>query len=218
MAIVLASASPRRKELMGLITQNFEVLPLAVKEDGVKGSTPARLAQKLSELKCRAGALRRPYDVVIGCDTVVEYNERVFGKPANEEDARVMLSTLQGHTHKVHTGVCVFYDGSETEFVCTTYVSFLPMSNEEIDAYIATGEPMDKAGAYGIQGAASKFIDGVQGDYFNVVGLPVSRLYHLLQGLGVLETTAAAVPQTEAEAETTEPTAPQADTVPAGGE
>lgn len=186
MALILASASPRRKELMQMITPEFRVMPLHVPEQGVTAPTPAQLAQKLSEMKCRAAALRCPYDVIIGCDTVVEYNGLVFGKPKDAEDARRMLRTLAGRTHLVHTGVCVFYDGSETEFVTTTRVSFLPVSDEDIDAYIATGDPMDKAGAYGIQGTAARFVEGIQGCYYNVMGLPVSRLYQTLSAMGVL--------------------------------
>lgn len=183
MDIILASASPRRKELMQLITQDFTVVVSAVEESALKADTPKALAQLLAIEKCKAVAQDYPASVVIGCDTVVDVDGEVFGKPENTQEAERMLQQLSGRNHLVHTGVCMEIDGKQTTFTETTKVFFHPITKQELKQYLSTQEPYDKAGAYGIQGAAAKFVAGIEGCYFNVVGLPVSAIYQTLQKL-----------------------------------
>lgn len=151
--LILASQSPRRKELLSLYTTDFTVCVSDFDEDAVTADTPARLVEQLARGKCLAVAKEHPGAVVLGCDTVVDVNGEVFGKPHSPDDARRMLRALSGATHYVHTGVCVS-DGTRTEsFVDTCKVTFFPLSEEEIERYAATEEPYDKAGAYAIQAA-----------------------------------------------------------------
>lgn len=203
MRIILASASPRRKELLGQAGYDFEVEVSEVDESVVSGS-PREMVEQLSEIKAGAVALRyRTGEIqngeealrhraggiqngeedvlVIGSDTVVVLDGRVLGKPGDEEDAFRMLKDLSGKAHQVYTGVTLIYcnDGRELKrrsFSECTEVVMRSISDREIRDYIATGEPMDKAGAYGIQGKAAVFISGIRGDYYNVVGLPICRL------------------------------------------
>lgn len=185
MNIILASASPRRKELLSLITEDFSVVPSLFDEEGATADTPKELALLLACKKAES-ILFGPDDLVIGCDTVVAApGGGVFGKPDCEEHAREMLRALSGHTHAVYTGVCVLYRGKKRTFAERTDVTFYPLTDEEIDAYIRTGEPFDKAGAYGIQGGARLFVKAIRGDYSNVVGLPAARLYRVLREFGV---------------------------------
>lgn len=201
MQIILASASPRRKELLEQIGAEFTICP-AKGEEIITKDLPQEVVQELAGQKARevaAGILAyneshpdlvTPQDsLVIGADTVVAYKDRILGKPKDETDAEEMLSLLAGNTHSVYTGVAlVFMDASgragEKLFYEKTDVSVYPMTQEEIRRYIATGDPMDKAGAYGIQGCFAKHIRGIAGDYNNVVGLPVARLYQELKELG----------------------------------
>lgn len=185
MAIILASASPRRKELLRLITPDFEVVTSSVDESAVRADSPSGLALALACAKCEDVARTHFSDAVIGCDTVVEAGGKVLGKPRDKADARRMLQMYSGRSHLVHTGVCVQKAGLREKFTVTTRVTFCPMTRAEIEAYISTDEPYDKAGAYGIQGTAARFVCGVEGCYFNVMGLPVSRLYAALKSLGV---------------------------------
>ena len=180
MALILASGSPRRRELMALITPDYTVITSDVDEGKIAADTPAHLAQNLASAKARAVAKLRPGDIVCGFDTVVDCGGEVFGKPKDEADALRMLRALSGRTHKVHTGVCVS-DGVRTEsFVDSCKVTFFPISEEEIDAYTATKEPYDKAGAYAVQGRAALWLDRIEGDYYTIMGLPVSRTARLL--------------------------------------
>ena len=179
--LILASGSPRRKELLSLYTTEFAVCVSDFDESAVTADTPAHLVEQLARGKCLAVAKEHPGAVVLGCDTVVDVNGEVFGKPHDVEDAKRMLRALSGMTHKVHTGVCVS-DGTRTEsFVDTCEVSFFPLSEEEIDRYTATEEPYDKAGAYAIQGRAALWLDAIRGDYYTIMGLPVSRTVRLLE-------------------------------------
>ena len=142
--------------------------------------TPAHLVEQLARGKCLAVSAQHPGAVVIGCDTVVDVNGEVFGKPHSEEDAKRMLRALSGAAHEVHTGVCIS-DGTRTEsFVDSCRVTFFPLSGEEIDFYASTAEPYDKAGAYAIQGRAALWLDRIEGDYYTIMGLPVSRTVQLL--------------------------------------
>ena len=181
MNLILASGSPRRKELLRLYTTDFEICVSAFDEAAVTADTPAQLVEKLARGKCLAVAAEHPGAVVLGCDTVVDVGGEVFGKPHSAEDAKRMLRALSGATHAVHTGVCIS-DGSRTEsFVDSCKVTFFPIPEAEIDAYTATQEPYDKAGAYAIQGRAALWLDRIEGDYYTIMGLPVSRVVQLLQ-------------------------------------
>ena len=200
--IILASASPRRRELLEQIGLTFEVCP-AKGEEIITKSAPEEAVQELARAKAREvaamvrqygvrhGELVTPQDmIVIGADTVVAADGQILGKPGDEEDAFGMLSLLSGRSHAVYTGVAlVFLDQSgragEHVFYERTIVSMREMSEKEIRRYIATGEPMDKAGAYGIQGKCAIYIDKIDGDYNNVVGLPVAALYRELKKLGI---------------------------------
>ena len=176
MTWILASASPRRKELLRLIHPDFTVVPSDAEEILPDDISPERAPEYLASLKARAVAQKYPDDLVIGADTAVILGRRIYGKPADAEDARQMLSQLSGREHKVITGCCLCCRGRERVFSQKTLVRFFPLTAEEIDRYVATGEPMDKAGAYGIQEQGALLVDTVLGDYFNVVGLPVARL------------------------------------------
>lgn len=183
--LILASASPRRRELLSLTGLPFTVMA-GNGEEVISTEDPARAVSELSRQKAEAVLLRtEDGDTVIGADTVVALDGRILGKPADKADAFRMLRMLQGRDHAVYTGVTILKKNSGTApvtFAERTAVHVLPMSDEEIRAYIATGEPMDKAGAYGIQGRFAVYVAGIEGDYQNVVGLPVSRLYGYLKG------------------------------------
>lgn len=181
MKLILASGSPRRRELLALYTPHFEVCASDFDESSVTAESPAALVEKLACGKCLAVAKTHPSCVVLGCDTVVDVGGEVFGKPHSRADAERMLRALSGAEHIVHTGVCVS-DGARTEhFVDSCRVRFFALSEEEIEAYTATDEPYDKAGAYAIQGRAALWLDGIDGDYYTIMGLPVSRTARLLE-------------------------------------
>ena len=199
--IILASASPRRKDLLEQIGLEFEICP-AKGEEIIIESRPDAVVLELSRQKAEEVAagvltyneqrpdLATPQDIlVIGADTVVAYEDEILGKPKDENDAKRMLSLLQGNTHSVYTGITlVFIDKSgrtgEHRFYEKTDVTMYPMSDEEMERYIASGEPMDKAGSYGIQGRCAIYVKEIKGDYNNVVGLPVARLYQELKRVG----------------------------------
>lgn len=183
--IVLASASPRRRELLHVLLDEFEIQPAVGEECTPNAGDAASIVRSLALAKAREVAANRPSDLVIGADTVVELEGRILGKPANGEAAVEMLRQLSGKRHRVHTGLAVMRDGVELNDAVESTVCFRELSEAEIAAYVATGEPMDKAGAYAIQGKASLFIEGIEGDYFNIVGLPLYRLGGLLQQFGV---------------------------------
>ena len=181
MDLILASGSPRRKELLSLYTTDFTVCASDFDESAVTADTPAHLVEKLARGKCLAVAAQHPGAVVIGCDTVVDVKGKVFGKPHSTEDAKRMLRALSGTTHEVHTGVCVS-DGVRTQsFVDSCRVTFFPIPEHEIEQYTATKEPYDKAGAYAIQGRAALWLDRIEGDYYTIMGLPVSRTVQLVE-------------------------------------
>ena len=185
--IILASASPRRKELLGILTPQFDVIVADADEDKIDKGLPVHLyVQELAMLKAAAtvhkvGRLKN--SVVIGADTVVYHKDKILGKPKNGEDAFEMLCSLSGDCHSVYTGICVInpYDAKIVCKYCKTDVYFKELSPDTIMGYIATGEPMDKAGAYGIQGKGAMLVDRIDGDYHNVVGLPISALSDLLR-------------------------------------
>lgn len=179
--LILASASPRRAELLRNAAIPFIVDPAHVPEQPLPGEAPLDYAQRLARDKARAVFARHPNDAVLGADTVVVVNNDLLEKPADAEDAARMLRLLSGRIHRVITGICLITAGFERTMAETTQVTFAPISEEEIAAYVRSGEPMDKAGAYGIQGIASRWATAIQGCYFNVVGLPVARVYATLR-------------------------------------
>ena len=178
--LILASGSPRRRELLSLITDEFEVLVSGCDEFVPEGTPAEKVPAILAEQKALAVAKLRPEDSVIGSDTVVVLNDEIFGKPKDKEHAHAMLKALSGKKHFVYTGVAVAEKGSVRSVVQKTEVEFYELSDETIEKYIATGEPMDKAGAYGIQGKGSVLVKGIIGDYFNVMGLPVAETARFL--------------------------------------
>lgn len=174
--IILASKSPRRQELLKTITENFICIPSEAEEIIPDNIETDEVSTYLASLKARDIYSSNSSDLVIGCDTVVINNDTILGKPKNPEDAFNMLKSLSGNTHKVITGCCIIYNEKEYTFKSVTEVEFYPLTDDEINAYINTDEPFDKAGAYGIQGRGSLFVKAIKGDYFNVVGLPISLL------------------------------------------
>jgi septum formation protein len=187
--IILASASIRRAELLKKITSNFEIMVSDFHEDGVPFSgNCGDYVMTLAKGKAMDvfSNVKGP-STIIGCDTIVYLKGKVLGKPKDCTEAFEMLSHLSDNTHEVYTGIAIINTETEkisTEYVCTK-VKFSKLSVEEINSYIATGEPFDKAGAYGIQGAASLFVEEIKGCYYSVVGLPVNKLYFMLREMGV---------------------------------
>lgn len=181
--LILASKSPRRQEILREAGFIFEVRPSNVPELLAAGEKPQDYVQRLAREKARA-ADAGPDDIVLAADTVVVLRNEVLEKPADAADAARMLKKLSGHTHEVFTGICLRRGAGEIVDLARTKVHFVRLKPDEIREYVASGEPMDKAGAYGIQGLASKFIRRVEGCYFNVVGLPVSLVYKHYKALG----------------------------------
>lgn len=208
--IILASQSPRRQEILSLGGYEYKVCVSSAEEqippEELENLTPQELVEKLARVKaedvyrgnCSKNMEKSTTDnqaadsveeiTVIGADTVVAVDGCVLGKPKTEDEAKQMLARLSGRTHDVFTGVCILWTNPDTPaeiqgntFHCHTKVTFYPMTEEEIDNYVATGDCMDKAGAYGIQSGAAKYIQGIEGDYLNVVGLPLSKIYHVLR-------------------------------------
>jgi len=186
-AVVLASASPRRHELLDMIGIAHDVDPADIDESPRAGEPPIGYALRMAREKGYAVAARRADSLVISADTIVVLDDRVFGKPMDEADARRMLRALSGRTHVVHTAVAVLREGGRTmeSAVESTRVTFRALEDREIAAYVATGEPLDKAGAYGIQGYGATIVERVEGDYFAVMGLALRRLVALLERAGV---------------------------------
>lgn len=189
--VILASGSPRRKELLEQMGLTFQILP-SKKEEKQIGETPAQIVEGLSRQKAQdvAEQILPEQAMVIGADTIVVCDGEIMGKPQSEEEACQMIGMLQGRTHQVYTGVTV----AETErradgenkiaydtFSCCTQVKVFPMDEAEIQSYVALGESMDKAGAYGIQGGFGMYVEGIEGDYNNVLGLPISALYQKIK-------------------------------------
>lgn len=174
--IILASASPRRKELLETAGAEFEIIVADVDETVPEGTKPEDAAVMTAEKKAVAVAENHKDSIVIGADTIVVADGRILGKPADKADACRMLSMLSGVEHKVITGVCLARGDKKITFAQVSKVKFYDLTDEEINAYVETGEPMDKAGAYGIQGKGCVLVEKIEGDYFNIVGLPVARV------------------------------------------
>ena len=183
MKLILASASPRRRELLRYITEDFTVRVSHAEETTPEGLTPEETVQYLAGLKAAAVFTGDPEEVIVASDTIVVIDGRILGKPHSEEEARAMLRTLSGRTHTVFTGVCVKTAAAERVFAERSEVTFYPLSDGEIRDYVATGEPMDKAGSYGIQGKGSLLVKKIDGDFYNVMGLPVAALSRALREL-----------------------------------
>lgn len=181
MDIILASASPRRLELMRLISEKFEVIPADVEEILPDKISALDAAEYLAKLKAESVAANNPSALVIGCDTAVIVDNEVLGKPKDARDAFSMLSKLSGREHSVVTGCALCYGGKTVSFSEETKVIFYELTDKEILDYIATNECNDKAGSYGIQGRGALLVKSIVGDYFNVVGMPVSRLNREIQ-------------------------------------
>jgi len=187
MSIILASASPRRKELLEMLgVKELKIVPARGEEIAPENAAPGELVEVLSLAKAReVEAKCRKDDVIIAADTVVVYEGRVYGKPHTKERAVEMLTELSGKYHQVYTGVTVIKDGAAHCKNEMTAVKFREMTQREIEAYVATGEPMDKAGSYGAQGKGALFVERIEGDFFNVMGLPLCMLGQILNELGV---------------------------------
>jgi septum formation protein len=183
MSLILASASPRRSELLRNAGISFTVEPAHIAEQPLPDEQPLQYAQRLARDKARAIFARHPDNVVLGADTVVVVDQHLLEKPRDTADAERMLGLLSGRSHQVITGVCLVAKGYEQTEAEITEVRFSTLSESEIASYVETGEPMDKAGAYAIQGMASRWVERIDGCYFNVVGLPVPRLYRMLRAL-----------------------------------
>ena len=183
--VILASASPRRRELLALIGIAHEVRPADIDESYLEGETPHAHAERLAREKAAAIAAADPEAVTIGSDTIVVVDGRVLGKPRDVAHAQEMLRMLSGRSHEVMTGVATTWRGRTLSGVETVGVTFRELDAGDIDGYIATGEPMDKAGAYGIQGFGATIVTRVHGDYFAVMGLPLNRLVRQLEALGL---------------------------------
>jgi septum formation protein len=179
--LVLASSSPRRAELLRSAGIPFATQPSDVDETARPGERPLDYALRMAREKAHAVAALRPNDTVLGADTIVVVDNDILGKPRDADDARAMLRRLSGRWHEVTSAVCLVVDGRERLEHATTRVEFSALSDDDIAGYVALGEPMDKAGAYGIQGIAARWIPRIEGDYSNVVGLPVALVWRMLR-------------------------------------
>ena len=179
--IILASQSPRRRELLRDITDEFLVVPSSCDETVPKDIKPHDIPQYLAQMKAKDVAKSYSDSIVIGSDTIVIVDDEVLNKPKDEEDARQMLKMLSDRRHSVVTGCALVYGDKCHSFSVETQVEFFKLTDSEIDKYVESGDPMDKAGAYGIQSKGKTLVKGIYGDYFNVVGLPVGRLKRELQ-------------------------------------
>jgi septum formation protein len=184
--LVLASASPRRQQLLRNAGIPFVAQPANIPEVAREREEPQSFAERMAREKALLVFRVRPDDFVLGADTIVVVDDLILGKPRGAADATRMLRLLAGRTHRVITGVCLVGPGFEDVRSETTFVTMEAFNDEDVRSYIATGEPMDKAGAYAIQGRASRWVSRIEGDYFNVVGLPVSLVSRMMQERGVV--------------------------------
>ncbi|MBR4002821.1 MAG: septum formation inhibitor Maf [Clostridia bacterium] len=187
MEIILASKSPRRKELLSTIVNDFKIIESTFDESSIKINNPKKLVKALAQGKCEK-VFNETTGVrcVIGADSIVVVNNKVLGKPKTEEKAKEMLRLISGTKHQVLTGMCIKYTFdnelvSQLSFVCSSTVYFKKLDEKEIEEYVNSKEPLDKAGAYAIQGLAGKFVEKINGSFHNIVGLPVAQLYSVLK-------------------------------------
>ena len=183
MELILASASPRRREILAAAGIGCRVVTSGIEESPLPGEAPEMYARRLALEKAEAVARQEP-GLILAADTIVVLGESILEKPADPEDAGRMLAMLAGHSHQVITGIAIVHPGGVVVDAERTWVRFSPLASDEIRDYVATGEPLGKAGAYAIQGRASRFVASIEGCYFNVVGLPLSRVYRHLRDLG----------------------------------
>ena len=176
MDVILASASPRRKSLLSMLYSDFKIMPSDIREMVPKDLSVEKCPEYLAQSKAETVSQGREKSLVIGCDTSVIIDGTILNKPRDTNDARTMMNMLSGNVHKVITGCCICYLGKSYAFSVTTEVEFFDLTEKEIEDYIATSEPYDKAGGYAIQGKGAMFVKSIHGDYYNVVGLPVARL------------------------------------------
>ena len=185
--IILASSSPRRRELMTMIGLDYRIETSGEEEVQPVGLPPAEYVKTLAVQKALPVARLHPNDCVIGADTIVLLEGEILGKPHTPEVAVQYLTRMQGKTHVVYTGLAALKDGHVDVRHCETSVTFAPMTKGEIESYVATGEPLDKAGAYGVQGPGGVFVERIEGNYFNVIGLPLPLLYRMLIDAGEIK-------------------------------
>ncbi len=183
-SIILASGSPRRRDLLNLIHLPFEVV-ISGADERVSAQAPSELVQLLSQRKAAAVAAEHPDRVVVAADTIVYLDGEVLGKPQDAADAARMLRRLSGRAHIVYTGYTVQQGSRVVTDLAATTVHFRPLDDAEIDRYVASGEPMDKAGAYAVQGGGARFVTGIEGDFYNVIGLPLCQLVLTLRQFGI---------------------------------
>ncbi|MFY4774721.1 Maf family protein [Metabacillus sp. RGM 3146] len=183
-SLILASGSPRRKELLEIIGLPFTIIKSDMEEVVEENASPEETASSLAYQKALLIAEQYPDAYIIGADTVVTIEGKILGKPSNVKEAIQTLSLLSGKTHMVMTGVSICYKGKNKTFCEKTEVTFWDLSHDEIESYVSTGEPMDKAGSYGIQGKGSLLVKEIKGDYFSVVGLPLAKTYRELKKMG----------------------------------
>lgn len=181
--LLLASSSPRRSELLKMAGYEFTVVPANVSETFLHGTPPMQIVEQLSARKAQAVAKQHPEATVLAADTVVVFKGRILGKPKDAEAAKAMLKLLSANVHQVYTGYTVISGKKLINGHECTSVEFYTLSQSEIDAYIETEEPFDKAGAYGIQGRGALFVKRINGDYYNIVGLPIAKIHRILTGL-----------------------------------
>ncbi len=179
--IVLASASPRRKDILTTAGVEFKTAVSQAEERLDPALPPGEAAAQAARVKAGDVAKTYPDDCVVGADTIVVLDGEILGKPKDKADAVAMLKKLSGREHTVYTGVCIIKDGAESCFSEATNVEFYPLTETEIEEYVETGEPMDKAGAYGIQGIGCALVRGITGDYFNVMGFPIARVLRAIR-------------------------------------
>jgi septum formation protein len=179
--LILASGSPRRSEILNSVGWDFEKIVADIDESEIDGESPENYVQRLAQEKAEFVAKNHPNRTVLGADTTVVINNQILGKPLDTEDARRMLRLLSGNWHEVLTGVAVVKNDKTNVGIQRTKVKFVSMNEAEIDYLVTFGEPLDKAGAYAVQAQAALFIEGIEGDYWNVVGLPISLVYRLME-------------------------------------
>jgi septum formation protein len=178
--LILASGSPRRSEILTSVGWEFEKIVADIDESEIEGESPENYVQRLAKKKAEVVAQNNPNRIVLGADTTVVINNQILGKPVDLDDARRMLRLLSGNWHEVLTGVAVVKDGETRVGIQSTKVKFAELSEAEVEYLVMFGEPLDKAGAYAVQAQAALFIEGIEGDYWNVVGLPISLVYRLM--------------------------------------
>src|SRR5690606_14293807 len=183
---ILGSTSPRRQELLKQVQIPFIVQAANIDESQISTDDPVKKVKELAMLKGRSISIKKKDEVILAADTVVSYNGKIFEKPKNKEEAFDMISALSGNEHQVFTGVLIRSFDDEVAFVERTIVEFWPLSDQEIEGYVSTDEPYDKAGAYGIQSIGAMFVKKINGDYYNVVGLPISQVVRKLRNFSVL--------------------------------